>query len=83
MDHLKVKFIDLLNLELDQILKMESFKSISKSALVSCISNIDRDLPKETSIYHAIIACVKEDINIREKEFLELFQIIDLNELSA
>lgn len=62
--------------------RKQGFLNIKKTGLVSCISNLNRNLVKETSVYNAVMRWIKHDVDSRKKHLVGLFQLIKLNLMS-
>ena len=65
----------------DQITQTGTFKHLSKSCLVSLISDLDSSVVKQSSVYNAILSWTQADES-RKKDFTELFLLIKLPSLS-
>ena len=63
------------------IVQTDAFKQLSKSALVSLISNFNLSVVKQSSVYNAILSWTQEDES-RKVDFTELFLLIKLPSLS-
>ena len=66
----------------DEISKTINFEDLSKQDLMQLITNLNRNIVKETSLYTAIINWVKHDQN-RGDEFASLFLLLDLQKFSS
>ena len=66
----------------DQITQTGTFKHLSKSCLVSLISDLDSSVVKQSSVYNAILSWTQEDES-RKKDFTELFLLIKFRLLSV
>ena len=75
------KTYKLISVNFDQITQTDTFKQLSKSALVSLISNLDSSVIKQASVYDAILSWTREDES-RKVDFAELFLLIELPSLS-
>ena len=62
-------------------MQTDAFKQLSKSALVSLISNFNLSVVKQSSVYNAILSWTQEDES-RKVDFTELFHLIKLPSLS-
>ena len=81
-ESLQNKVYDQINKNFDTVVKKEEFKNLSMDKFFFCLSNINRNFVGETSIYNAIIAWTNHDLENRESEFAEFFQLIALDRLS-
>ena len=66
----------------DKIVQKDNFITISKLDFTSLITNIDRNIVQETSLYTTIINWVKHD-KTREVEFSSLFLKLNLQKISS
>lgn len=64
-----------------QVAAAYDFLILSKSELVSCISDLQKIYTKQRSIYELIITWIKFDETLRKSELSSLLQLINLNVL--
>ena len=64
----------------DEIVKSDNFKQLSNQELTSLLTNLDRDIVQEISLYTATINWVKHDQN-HEKQFPSLFLSLNLKNI--
>ena len=81
-ESLQNKVCDQISKDFDTVVEKDEFKHLSMDKLLFCLSNINRKLVEETSIYNAIITWTNHDLENRESEFAQLFQLITLDRLS-
>ena len=63
------------------IIKANSFNDLPVKDLFSCLKNIDRKKISELLMYQIIINWIKHDESSRKNDFVELFQLLKLDEL--
>ena len=67
----------------DDIRATNKFAEWSLSDLMDCISNLNRNVTRESSIYEANMKWIKHDKEKRIREFPGLFELVNLQKLSS
>ena len=67
----------------DDIRATNKFVEGSTSDLMDRVSNLDRTVMKENSMYEAIVEWIKHDKETRKREFPESFKLVDLQRLCS
>ena len=81
LETLQKRIYQTISTEFDEFVQTENFRSLSKTELKCCISNIERAQVNEVSVYQAIIAWIKCKEQTRAENFCELFKMIHLEKL--
>ena len=64
------------------IIEANTLKDLPVKDVISCLKNIDRKIISELQVYQAIINWTKHDESSRKNDFVKLFQLLKLDELS-
>ena len=67
--------------DFDKVMKSNDFNTISNEKLVSCISKVNRNQTKESSIFQAIVAWTSHDVEFRKFDFPGLFKMLHLHKV--
>ena len=79
---LQNKICEQISKDFDTVVIKNEFKHLSKDKLCFCLTNINRNLVEETSIYNAIITWTNHDLEKRKNKFTDLFQLVKFDRLS-
>ena len=81
-DDLKNEVQQFINNHLDEVAQTDEFKSYSKAKVFECISTLDQNKAKSTSVYQAIVTWIYHSKEERKLEFPELFKMVNLNSMT-
>ena len=80
-DSLKKHMYHFVSKNLDTVMNTKDFKDLPPKELIACITNLDRSLAKNISLYKAVIIWTKENSANRKKYFLKLLQFVNFDQI--
>ena len=79
---LQFKIFLYLNENFEKVLLTPAFKALTKTEVTYCMTRLNRNVVSETTLFDAIIAWTQYDEKNRQKDFLDLFQLLKLDKFS-
>ena len=77
-DALKEEMRQYISAHLNEVAQSDDFKSYSKAQVIECVSTLDENIAKSSSIYRAIVGWVYHNQEERAMDFPKLFKMIEL-----
>ena len=82
LESLQKQIYEMISLKFDAFIETEDFKLFAKTDLISCLTKLNKHQVNESSIFTAIVTWTNYDKQNRKDAFLEIFRLINLEELT-
>ena len=82
LESLQKPIYEMISLKFDAFIETEDFKLFAKTDLISCLTKLNKHQVNESSVFIAIVAWTNYDKQNRKDAFLEIFRLINLEELT-
>ena len=82
LEALQKQIYEMISLKFDDFIETKDFKVFTKTDLISCLTKLNKDQVNELSVFTAVVTWTNYDKQNRKNAFLEIFDLVNLEELT-